>query len=55
LCALEVGTGDIPPDIKQWLGWSLTEAERQQLGSPQHNLPIDPAALDKETRERLGV
>jgi len=36
-------------------GWSLAEAERQQLGSPQHNLPIDPAALDKETRERLGV
>ena len=55
LRALEVGTSDVPPDIKQWLGWPLTEAERRQLCSPQQNAPLDPATLDKETREWLGV
>ena len=52
--ALEAGNGGpVHPAIKQWLGWSLTDAERERLSDP---LPEpDLSKLDKELAAWLAT
>lgn len=56
LDALEVGQSILSPKVKQWLGWSLSEPERQML---DHDA-VDPDAIDtsgwsREAKAWLGI
>ena len=57
LDALEVGQSILSPKVKQWLGWGLTDAERQML---DHDDAVEPVAIDtngwsREAKSWLGV
>ena len=56
LDALEVGQSILSPKAKQWLGWSLTDAEQRTLN---HDA-VDPDASDtsgwsREAKAWLGI
>ena len=56
--ALEAGQhSELSPAVKQWLGWPLTDAEREALASqPPLDLDaIDTTGLSQEMKAWLGV
>lgn len=55
LGALEAGSPNLSPAVKQWLGQPLTDAEREALNENPDVQDFDTSTLSMEARTWLGI